>query len=179
MIVFYILYYWRFFMSLINCPECNNLISDKSKVCIKCGFPLDEYIEEIKIKSDSEKDEENEKKKYWCRHCYRQNKIGEDYCAFCGERLTPYYKREQLEINSEKKEINIQKRKCPKCGGYRYHAFVDEEIIVPAKIKSKTTLNLNPLKPFIVFNHKEKVVRQQVTRQVSKFVCDDCGCIFE
>lgn len=25
---------------LINCPECNKEISDKSKTCIYCGFPL-------------------------------------------------------------------------------------------------------------------------------------------
>lgn len=27
-------------MSMIKCPECNNMISDKSKQCIHCGFPL-------------------------------------------------------------------------------------------------------------------------------------------
>lgn len=69
--------------------------------------------------------------------------------------------------------------KCPVCGGTRFHAFVEEQVISPAKIKSKTTLNMNPLKPFTVFNHKEKVVHQAVTRQVSKFVCDDCGNIFQ
>lgn len=68
---------------------------------------------------------------------------------------------------------------CPRCGSTHFHAFVEEQVVSPAKVKSKTTLNMNPLKPFTVFNHKEKVVRQQVTRQVSKFVCDDCGCIFE
>ena len=29
-------------MSLIKCPECGKEISDKSKVCIHCGFPLHE-----------------------------------------------------------------------------------------------------------------------------------------
>ncbi len=29
-------------MSLITCPECGNSISDKSKVCIHCGYPLQE-----------------------------------------------------------------------------------------------------------------------------------------
>lgn len=28
-------------MSLITCPECGKEISDKSKQCIHCGFPLD------------------------------------------------------------------------------------------------------------------------------------------
>lgn len=79
--------------------------------------------------------------------------------------------------NEEK--YTIKHTNCPACGSTRFHAFVEEQVVVPAKIKSKTTLNMNPLKPFTVFNHKDKVVRQQVTRQVSKFVCDDCGKIFE
>ena len=29
---------------LIKCPECGKEISDKSKQCIHCGFPLDEQI---------------------------------------------------------------------------------------------------------------------------------------
>lgn len=29
-------------MALIKCPECNREISDKSKVCIHCGYPLDD-----------------------------------------------------------------------------------------------------------------------------------------
>lgn len=39
-------------MSLIKCPECGREISDKSKACIHCGYPLNgrkkegEYIKE-------------------------------------------------------------------------------------------------------------------------------------
>lgn len=29
---------------LINCPECGKEISDKSKQCIHCGYPLDELV---------------------------------------------------------------------------------------------------------------------------------------
>lgn len=29
-------------MALINCPECGKEISDKSEICIQCGFPLKE-----------------------------------------------------------------------------------------------------------------------------------------
>lgn len=29
-------------MALIKCPECGKDISDKAKVCIHCGYPLDE-----------------------------------------------------------------------------------------------------------------------------------------
>lgn len=31
-------------MALIKCPECGKEISDRSDMCIHCGFPLDEYI---------------------------------------------------------------------------------------------------------------------------------------
>ena len=31
-------------MALINCPECGKEISDKSKQCIHCGFPLESYV---------------------------------------------------------------------------------------------------------------------------------------
>ena len=27
-------------MALINCPECNKEISDKSEICINCGYKL-------------------------------------------------------------------------------------------------------------------------------------------
>ena len=38
---------------LINCPECNKEISDKSEVCISCGYPIKQYLQ----------DQENEKLK--------------------------------------------------------------------------------------------------------------------
>ena len=28
-------------MSLINCPECNKLISDKAQICLGCGAPVE------------------------------------------------------------------------------------------------------------------------------------------
>lgn len=31
-------------MALIRCPECGKEISDKSKACIHCGFPLDKIV---------------------------------------------------------------------------------------------------------------------------------------
>lgn len=35
-------------MSLIKCPECNKEISDKSEVCIHCGFPIKAQSELLK-----------------------------------------------------------------------------------------------------------------------------------
>lgn len=41
--------------------------------------------------------------------------------------------------------------KCPKCKGTHIQLFDNEVNMVS---KTKTSLNLNPLKPFTVFNHK-------------------------
>ena len=29
-------------MALIDCPECGNKVSEKAKVCVHCGFPLNQ-----------------------------------------------------------------------------------------------------------------------------------------
>ena len=34
-------------MALIKCPECEKEISDKSKQCIHCGFPLPTIEKEV------------------------------------------------------------------------------------------------------------------------------------
>ena len=33
-------------MALINCPECNKKVSERAVLCVHCGFPLSEYLEE-------------------------------------------------------------------------------------------------------------------------------------
>lgn len=71
------------------------------------------------------------------------------------------------------------KKLCPACGSDNCHAFVEEKVIRQGKTKMQTSVNLNPLKPFTLLNTKEKVVREPWTMQVSKFVCDDCGKIFQ
>lgn len=40
-------------MSLIKCPECGNSVSDKSKQCIHCGYPIQEIVESNKLYSVS------------------------------------------------------------------------------------------------------------------------------
>ena len=76
-------------------------------------------------------------------------------------------------------KVVTMKKLCPQCGGTNYHAFINEVVIQEGKVKSRTTVNLNPLRPVTVFNHTEKVVRKPLTKQISKFVCDDCGKIFQ
>lgn len=96
--------------------------------------------------------------------------------VFGGIFLLVYMENSKTKKGQQQAQI---RRACPACGSVRFHAFVEEQVIIPGKVKSQTTLNLNPLKPFTVFNHKEKVVRKGWTRQVSKFVCDDCRHIFQ
>ena len=31
-------------MSLIKCPECGKEVSDRSEICVGCGFPIKEYL---------------------------------------------------------------------------------------------------------------------------------------
>lgn len=156
-------------ITLIDCPCCRNKVSNHAVSCPQCGHPLQNYVEEKK------------QPKRRCVNCGHENSLDAKQCARCrkvfdfGGCVTIAPVEDNRNLFVPKKEL----RCCPQCGGTRYHAFVEEQVLVPAKVKSKTTLNMNPLKPFTVFNHKEKVVREAITRQVSKFVCDDCGKIFQ
>lgn len=67
---------------------------------------------------------------------------------------------------------------CPRCGKSHYHSMVTQEVVVPEKTKTQSSLNLNPLKPFTVMNHKQKVVQREISREVVRFVCDECGNIW-
>lgn len=89
------------------------------------------------------------------------------------------YKNCKRIIEHEKKNRKRAKKKCPQCGSSNYHSFVEDVVVDPGKVKSTTSFNLNPLKPFTIYNHKEKVIREPITKQVSKFICDDCGKIFK
>ena len=41
-------------MAMINCPECGNLVSDKAKSCIHCGFVLQKQRNILQIKTPNE-----------------------------------------------------------------------------------------------------------------------------
>ena len=129
-----------------------------------------------------------------CTNCNGELRIGTEQVGVDNNRLPLFHRFGYCDKCRMKYDIDVimqrqaqnaiintknTKRACPKCKGFNYHAFVEEQVVIPKKVRSKTTLNLNPLKPFTVFNHKEKIVRQQVTKQVGKFVCDDCGKIFQ
>ena len=179
---------------LICCPECGKEISDKAEKCPNCGCPSSEWVGcENSTISDSSKKEEEEKQKYWCRKCYRQNEIGKDYCAFCGNRLTPYWQLEktcfntQDDMNENDKKFKgvyrstllhgLQEVYCPRCGSEDCSHYKEQKII-PGKTKTRYSANLNPLKPFTLVNKKEKVIRKEEVVTEDKFMCNKCGKIF-
>lgn len=71
----------------------------------------------------------------------------------------------------------LQEVYCPRCGSEKCSHYQKQEI-VPAKIKTRYTVNLNPLKPFTFANKKEKVVRNEQIITKSAFLCNKCGYIF-
>lgn len=162
-------------MALMNCPECGNEVSDKADCCPKCGYPISKYLEE-RIKA------EKVREIYFCKSCGFQNEIGEDYCENCGMRLTDYTvvapKAEKQEFNgiyrytvfSGKQEVY-----CPRCGSADCSHY-SEQKYYEGKVKTRYTMNLNPLRPFTLFNKKEKVIVEPHVD--NKIICNSCGKIF-
>ena len=214
-------------MALINCPECGKQISDKSEICVACGFPIREYL--------SEKDNEKiEDEKHICPYCGEPVFKGDDYCDGCGMRLTDYINTDKPLRNSYEVDFSkIPYTVCPQCGrknkagifscsgcGYKYK--MNDYIVIAPKVeeqefngiykytvfngkqevhcprcgsvdcshykeqkydagKTKTsyTMNINPLRPFTLFNKKEKVVREPHAYTENKIICNSCGKIFK
>lgn len=68
-------------MALIKCPECGKEISDKAKMCIGCGFPL----EEMKLQEEMEPEKEVvEEQLTNCLYCNSVSFDDDGYCNECG-----------------------------------------------------------------------------------------------
>ena len=88
--------------------------------------------------------------------------------------------------------------KCPRCKSSKVQ-LIDNEANIK-KTKKSSSLNLNPLKPFTVFNHKEKKVKKKSKGKIAmaimtggtstmvtgladnkskEFYCTECGKIFK
>lgn len=187
-------------MSLIKCPECGREISEKAESCPNCGLPLGDIVFKEYVNVDETKDCKKCGKPYsrierehiatgvnglWIFH-----NIG--YCDKCNMKIDidMVKNRKEYEKRQERAKENVNmiynpispiisnERRCPKCGSMKHHSYTENVVVRQGKVKKKTTLNLNPLKPFTVFNHKEKVVRDPVIRNVTKVICDNCGYIF-
>lgn len=129
-------------MSLVNCLECGNKISDSAAACPNCGFPMQEYIsfvksekekiqaEEKRIAAEKEKERQRiiEQERIANTRCYEcGNVIGDiDVCPYCGFDMVSYKRtKEEQEQNirdMRSRQSNINNRpitsivRCPKCG---------------------------------------------------------------
>lgn len=83
------------------------------------------------------------------------------------------------EVDRLTKEKKQSTRMCPRCKSVNYSIHIEDVVIRDKKVKTTTSLNLNPLQPFTLFNHETETIRQPITTQVSKFVCNNCGKIFK
>lgn len=190
---------------LISCPECGKEVSDKSEICVNCGYPIKKYIE----------DKQLEEIEYECPYC-GSNDIDENgYCNKC--KINAETNRQKGFIDEiadflvgifgqepfEEKEIEIpkavpkkiEKKKefngiykytfwgdkkevyCPRCNSENCSHYKQEHV-TPAKTKTSYSLNINPLKPLTAFNKKEKVIRKEQTYTENKIICNDCGYTF-
>ena len=168
---------------LIKCPECGKEISDKSKMCIGCGFPIEEFGKEMLKKEEVEKEpyticpacgKTNEMGIFKCLHCNYQYKY-KDYKVIFPEddndiEFEGVYR---YNIFGEKKEVY-----CPRCGGSNCSHYKERDFVAGKK-KERYNINLNPLHPFTIFNKKEKVVTKDKYITKDKFICNICGKIFE
>ena len=124
----------------------------------------------------------------WCKRC-RAVYSNANYCIKCGVPL-----REDGESDlvyyfdgcGQKRVVT-----CPKCRSTKISVHVSSYItpiyttVIPADIKTRYTVNLNPLRPFTLINVREKVRRpEQVVirggegRIVRRYVCGSCGIVF-
>ena len=63
-------------MALVNCPNCNQQISDQAKRCVHCGTELNRIIPTI------------------CPECGTKIIEGQSICSVCGYPIEPVFKEE-------------------------------------------------------------------------------------
>lgn len=178
-------------MALIKCPECGRNISDKANACPSCGCPKDYFSSAAHKEPQIDQQQEF----FSCYKCGRNLPVGIDECPFC------YYKYKIKHIESNKKinesvkdEQNLitnylfKKKKhkkgtiyCPACNSINVE-FIGSDVVGMHDPVTKTTtkINLNPLKPFTLFDHEDKVVKRGCSGfTVNSWHCRDCGKIFK
>lgn len=80
---------------------------------------------------------------------------------------------------------------CPQCRSTKISIQASTYVtptyttVIPADVRTRYTVNLNPLRPFTLVNKKDKVRRPEQyvvhggeERTVRKYVCGSCGKVF-
>lgn len=116
-------------MALIKCPECGREISDKAKMCIHCGYPLDKLGKEA---SQNDNDPDVDYPLENCPVCdtytwkYNGKTFNQNYasngtvdnfiCDNCG--FSAMVKNRKILVCDDyiKKQNELNQPKCPTCG---------------------------------------------------------------
>ena len=124
----------------------------------------------------------------WCEKCgavYNNAK----FCIKCGVPLKEDGESDLVYFfdNLGQKRVVM----CPQCRSTKItinvstYATPTYTTVVPADVKTRYTLNLNPLRPFTLVNKKETVKRSEQyvvhggeERTVRKYICGSCGNVF-
>jgi hypothetical protein len=156
-------------MALILCPDCRKKVSSQADVCVNCGYPIKDYVENadtLLFKSHTV-----------CPKCNSLNDVGIYVCTKCkysykfSEYEVIYNSPYEEEFSGVYKYSFGEKYKvyCPRCKSANCKHYKQE-----VSGKSTFSINLNPLKPFTLFNENKKK-----SSYIDKFICNDCGKIFE
>lgn len=177
-------------MALIKCPECSKEISDKAVSCPNCGFPISENKNCVDKGNTQICDEPNYPYSI-CYNCGKYNPSGVFICRHCRHAYTADEYCVILPMSMKQRRTTVvsnllQNSKvkgaiiCPRCQSDNIEYLGQENIGGrSAKTKTVTSLNLNPLKPFTVFNHKEVVTKKGKSGiNMEQWCCRDCGKIF-
>ncbi len=106
-------------MALIVCPECNKQISDRSKVCIHCGFPLDSLVNNPAQKVEDDEADNNYSNQF--------------YAGQVGKLNVPTPATQQSEIPSFNSPTSAVSTNVPEA--YTETAFVQNESAINKKKK--------------------------------------------
>lgn len=123
-------------MALIKCPECGKEISDRSQICIQCGFPISEYVREQKnnIETSKQKQSTNAiEEKSSAQEKNIENK--EDSCPKCGNPLDKSLRVCMKCGYRERDEKDKSFVLCPECGGQNR---INDDVCIHCHFNFKT-----------------------------------------
>lgn len=98
-------------MALIKCPECGKEISDKAKICIGCGFPIEEMISES-VSLEEASTEVVETTVQTCIYCNSISIDSQGYCNECGMKQDNNTRNQKDEKEADNDPIYTI---CPSC----------------------------------------------------------------
>lgn len=168
-----------------KCPFCGSEDIDADGYCNECGMkiPVEKKTEE----QNTEPEQRPEPGFYVkCPKCRAYNPTGTFICPKCNYKIEKWSEYQKNCVQVKEKFYGVYRMHlfgkkeevyCPRCGSADCSIYHEQKVI-PGKSKTSYTMNLNPLKPFTLFNKKEKVIKQDKIVTESKFVCNSCGHIF-